>query len=229
MTLKPVTLLSMPAPLMLLSFLGLSCFLSGCRHSSRDGLVRRATPHEPTNLHAVERLPGNFQRVVVLPCHHEPEDELLVEYVDTVFRQELAKRRAFEPVFVNRAELRRMVGKSQLSPQEKLPENFLARLHAEHPGVAGVMFLEIFGYRAYKPLALGVRGKLVDLRSGDFIWAIDETFDAGNASVIAAAEDFQIREQVTTFSRHTHGSVLSSPRSFAKYVADAAFGTLPTR
>ena len=91
------------------------------------------------------------------------------------------------------------------------------------------MFLEVFAYRAYKPLALGVRGKLVDLRSRDFIWAIDETFDAGNASVIAAAENFQRRDQVINFSRHSHGSVLASPRIFAKYVADAAFGTLPTR
>jgi len=206
----------------------LTC-LGGCRHADRDKLVRAASPHSPTNIHAVERLPGNFQRVVVLPCHHEPEDELLVDYVDSVFRQELTKRRVFEPLFVSRPELRRMVGKSQLTPQERLPENFLARLLAEHPGVDGVMFLEIFGYRAYKPLALGVRGKLVDLRSGDFIWAIDETFDAGNASVMAAAENFQVRAHVTTFSKHSHGSVLSSPRIFAKYVADAAFGTLPTR
>ena len=122
-----------------------------------------------------------------------------------------------------------MVGKTQLTPQDKLPENFLARLLAEHPSVDGVMFLEIFGYRPYKPLALGVRGRLVDLRSGDFIWAIDETFDAGNASVIAAAENFQRRDQVTNFSRHSYGSVLASPRVFTKYVADAAFGTLPTR
>jgi hypothetical protein len=204
------------------------CF-SGCRHADRDKIVQRATPHVPSNLHSVERFPGNFQRVIVLPCHYFPEDELLLDYVDAVFRQELTKKRAFEPVFVSREELREMVGKTQLSPQGKLPENLLARLLSAHPGVDGVMFLEIFGYRAYKPLALGVRGKLVDLRSGDFIWALDETFDAGNASVIVAANEFQKREQVTTFSKHSHGSVLSSPRAFTKYVADAVFGTLPLR
>ena len=212
-----------------LLYVGLGLIFSGCRHADRDKIVRKAIPHVPSNIHSVDHLPGNFKRVVVLPCHHEPEDELLVEYVDSVFRQELTKRRAFEPVFLSRTELHRMIGKTQLTPQDKLPENFLARLLARHPGVDGVMFLEIFGYRAYKPLALGVRGKLVDLRSGDFIWAIDETFDAGNASVISAAEIFQQRDQVTTFSRHSHGSVLSSPRAFAKYVADATFGTLPIR
>ena len=226
---KQTNLISLQHCLPLFVFLGLACFLSGCRHADRDKIVRRATPHVPTNLHVVDQLPGNFQRVIVLPCHHEPEDELLIDYVDTVFRQELTKRRAFEPVFLSREELNRMIGKTQLTPQNKLPENFLARLLSKYPGVDGVMFLEIFGYRAYKPLALGVRGKLVDLRSGDFIWAIDETFDAGNASVISAAENFQQREQVTTFSRHSHGSVLSSPRAFTKYVADATFGTLPGR
>jgi len=209
--------------------LGISLFMGGCRHADRDKLVRKAAPHEPTNLHTVEKFPSNFKRVVVLPCHFLPEDQLLLDYIDSVFHQELAKKRLFEPVFINRSELRRMVGKTQLTPQEKLPENFLARMLAEYPGVDGVMFLEIFGYRPYKPLSLGVRGKLVDLRSGDFIWAIDEIFDAGNASVISAAENFQRREQVTNFSRHSHGSVLASPRVFTKYVADAAFGTLPTR
>jgi len=203
--------------------------LIGCRHADRDKIVRKAPLHTPTNIHSVEKLPDNFKRVVVLPCHHFPEDELLMDYADTVFRQELGKKRVFEPVFIDRTELRSMVGKTQLTPQEKLPENFLTRLLAKHPDVDGVMFLEIFGYRAYKPLSLGIRGRLVDLRSGDFIWAIDETFDAGNASVIAAAEDFQRRDQVTNFSRHSHGSVLSSPRVFTKYVADATFGTLPTR
>lgn len=215
---------------MLASGLLVTIFLLGaCQLSDRDRIVRKATPHMPTNLHAVERFPGNFQRVVVLPCHYEHEDGKVLDYVDSVFRQELTKQRSFEPVFISRPELARMVGKTQLTPQEKLPENFLVRLISKHPGVDGVMFLEVFSYRPYKPLALGVRGKLVDLRSGDFIWAIDETFDAGNASVIVAAENFQQREQVTTFSRHSHGSVLSSPRAFAKYVADATFGTLPSR
>ncbi|MFP6854539.1 MAG: hypothetical protein VB980_02050 [Opitutales bacterium] len=209
--------------------LGATCFSGGCRHADRDKIVSKAPPHEPTNLHSVEKFPDNFKRVIVLPCHHIPEDQLLVDYIDTVFRHELAKRRVFEPVFVSRNELHRLVGKTQLTPQEKLPENLLARLLAEYAGVDGVMFLEIFNYRAYKPLALGVRGRLVDLRSGDFIWAIDETFDAGNASIISAADEFQRRNQVTNFSRHSYGSVLTSPRVFTKYVANAAFGTLPTR
>ena len=71
--------------------LGIAFVSGGCRHADRDKIVRKATPHVPTNLHSVEKFPSNFKRVVVLPCHHFPEDELLVDYVDTVFRQELAK------------------------------------------------------------------------------------------------------------------------------------------
>ena len=127
--------------------LGTICLLGSCQLSDRDRIVRKATPHIPTNLHTVERFPGNFQRVVVLPCHYEPEDGMVLDYVDSVFRQELTKQRSFEPVFISRTELARMVGKTQLTPQEKLPENFLVRLGSEHPGVDGVMFLEVFAYR----------------------------------------------------------------------------------
>ena len=40
-------------------------------------------------------------------------------------------------------------------------------------------------------MSLGVRAKLVDLKSGEFMWAIDETFDAGHAGVILGASVFQ--------------------------------------
>jgi hypothetical protein len=78
-------------------------------------------------------------------------------------------------------------------------------------------------------MSLGVRSKLVDLKTGEFMWAIDETFDAGHASVIVGASQFQERSQVRALSDKTNGSVLHSPRNFTKYVASTVFSTLPKR
>ena len=78
-------------------------------------------------------------------------------------------------------------------------------------------------------MTIGIRGKLVDLKSGDFMWAIDETIDAGDASVIVAANLFQRGKHVNALSGKTSASVLQSPRLFTKFAAQAIFATLPTR
>ena len=50
-------------------------------------------------------------------------------------------------------------------------------------------------------MSLGVRSKLIDLKTGEFMWAIDETFDAGHASVIVGASEFQEIAQVRAFHK----------------------------
>ena len=59
--------------------------------------------------------------------------------------------------------------------------------------------------------------------------AIDETFDAGHANIIAGSRVFQEKNQVRALSDRTSGSVVQSPRIFAKYVASTTFSTLPMR
>jgi hypothetical protein len=61
------------------------------------------------------------------------------------------------------------------------------------------------------------------------MWAIDETFDAGHASVIVGASQFQDISQVRALSNKTKGSVLHSPRNFTKYVASTVFSTSPKK
>ena len=109
-----------------------------------------------------------------------------------------------------------------------LPETLLADIETA-TGANGILFVDLHSYRAYKPLALGIRAKLVNAKSTDFLWAIDEIFDAGQANVILAANQFQRGGQVNNISARTSGSATASPRVFAKYVANSIFSTLPTR
>ena len=201
---------------------------SSCRKFEQEKVLARAEPFVPTNLYPVERLPTYFNRVAVLPCYHADPDSPLLDYIDKVFHQELAQERIFETIRVSTDQMRRLFGLGRISSSSDLPENFLRTLD-EQTGANGVLFVDLDSYRPYRPMSLGVRAKLVDLKSGEFMWAIDETFDAGHAGVIVGASMFQEKAQVRALSSKTSGSVLHSHRVFSKYIASTVFSTLPMR
>ena len=203
-------------------------FSSGCRRFEEEKIVAQAEPFTPTNLYPIERLPEYFNRVIVLPCYYADQDSPLLGYVDEIFHQELSQERIFETVRLSAYQMKENFGVERVNSSQPLPENFLKRLE-ELTAANGVLFVDLDSYRAYRPLALGVKAKLVDLKSGEYMWAIDETFDSGHASVIAGANIFQKRAQVRAISSKTAGSTLHSPRIFSKYVALACFSTMPTR
>ena len=49
------------------------------------------------------------------------------------------------------------------------------------------------------------------------MWAIDETIDGGDASVVVSAINFQKSKHVQALSDKTMGSILQSPRLFSKF------------
>jgi hypothetical protein len=203
-------------------------FTYGCRRFEEEKIVAQAKPFIPKNLYPVERLPAYFNRVVVLPCFYSDQDAPVLDYVDEVFHQELSQERIFETLRLSPEQMKEHFGIERVASNLPLPENFLMRLE-ELTAANGVLFVDIDSYRAYRPLALGVRSKLVDLKTGEFMWAIDETFDSGHADVIAGTKIFQNQDQVRALSAKTSGSVMHSPRTFAKYVASSCFSTMPMR
>jgi len=209
-------------------FLCVFLALSSCRRFEQEKVVRQAEPFLPKNLYPTERLPTNFTRVAVLPCYFPDEDSPLLSYVDDVFHQELTKQRLFETVRLTTEQMKVLFGIRRLSSSGQLPETFLSDIEKQ-TGANGVLLMDLNSYRPYKPLSLSVRAKLVEIKSADFLWAIDETFDAGQPGVIAAASQFQRAIQVNNLSARTTGSATASPRTFAKYVAHSIFSTLPIR
>ena len=203
-------------------------FTNGCRRFEEEKLVAQAEPFIPKNLYPIERLPTHFNRVVVLPCFYSDQDSPILDYVDEVFHQELSQERIFETLRLSPEQMKEHFGVERVASNLPLPENFLMRLE-ELTAANGVLFVDIDSYRPYRPLALGVRSKLVDLKTGEFMWAIDETFDSGHADVIAGTKVFQNQSQVRAISAKTSGSVMHSPRIFAKYVASSCFSTMPMR
>ena len=209
-------------------FLFVTLAFCSCRRFEQEKVVRQAEPFVPKNLYPTERLPISFTRVAVLPCYFADEDSPLLDYADEVFLQELTKQRLFETVRVSTEQMKVLFGVRRLSSSGELPETFLSDIE-NATGANGVLLMDLDSYRAYKPLALSIRSKLVDIKSSDFLWAIDETFDAGQPNVIVAASQFQRVAQVNNISARTTGSATASPRTFAKYVANSTFSTLPIR
>ncbi|MBT3567916.1 MAG: hypothetical protein HN494_03640 [Opitutae bacterium] len=217
----------MKTPYLPISLCVILAFCS-CRRFEQEKIVRQAEPFLPKNLYPTERLPIGFTRVAVLPCYFADEDSPLLDYVDEVFLQELTKQRLFETVQISTEQMKTLFGVRRLSSSGELPETFLPDIE-NATGANGVLLVDLGSYRAYKPLALSIRSKLVDIKSSDFLWAIDETFDAGQPDVILAASQFQRVAQVNNISARTAGSATASPRAFAKYVANSTFSTLPIR
>ena len=203
-------------------------FLSSCRKFKEEEVIAKADPFQPTNIYPIERLPLHFNRVVLLPCSYPDPDNAILKFCDQIFYQELSQERIFEIIHLSTEELRSLVGHKRVSSTQRLPANFLKILE-DYTSANGVMFIDLDSYKPFRPMSLGVRAKLIDLKTGEFMWAIDETFDAGHASVIVGASQYQDTSQVRALSDRTSGSVLHSPRNFSKYVASTIFSTLPKR
>lgn len=213
---------------LILAFLTIS-ILTGCTAHQRYDLEENTyTPYAPTNYTCAECLPQHVKRVVLLPIYSEDVEGQLANNLDDTLGHELQKQNRFEVVKVSRHQLKGQFRKEQMSSVDVLPYDLLEKFNNKYAADA-VLFVDLTEYRPYKPMALGMRSKLVDVFSGDLLWSFDETFDTGNPHVAVAARRFQLGHQKTTFPLDSGTSVLKSPHRFSQYVAYNMFRTLPVR
>ena len=177
------------------------------------------------------KLSLNLQRVAVLPIAAETAGSDLPEGCQTltpVLWEQLVKTKKFEVVAVDAATLRSRTGQVNWTGGENLPPDFLAFLRREY-GCDGVLFAELTAYRAYAPLAVGWRLKLVDARSGQIVWSVDELFDAARPGVFRAAQRIERPGFVMPFFHDENWVAVNSPQRFGRYSAAIVLETLPER
>lgn len=195
-------------------------------------------------------LPKDLKRVVVLPlvCDESRVDlSRGCEMLDSIFQAELVKTKKFEVIPSGSEMLRSLTGRFGWTGAEVLPADFFDSLQHAY-GCDAVLFCQLTAFRAYAPLAIGWRLKLVDVHTQKIIWAADEIFDAGEPLVASSAEQFQKQQQ------NVHGqtksllktllkladreplsalddqwAILNSPRYFGQYSAEKLLQTLPER
>jgi hypothetical protein len=167
-----------------------------------------------------------MRRVALLPVWHERYTADVLRNIDIAFNEELAKKAIFEVVPVTRNAMEGMIGRRELSSVERIPGDLFLRLK-ELYGVEGVMLTDITHFSPYRPVAIGVRSKLVDIESGRIHWASDVMYDSSNSAVAVAAKEYQKVLGASGFPIMADGgAVLMSPRMFAQFAAYSNYASL---
>lgn len=209
-------------------FLLAPLLLAGCAFLEIELPPPPVPAFAPTNYRGETRLSADIQRVAVLPVHGgEVADPESSAALDPVLLTALQRQVRFEIVSLSRADCLRMFGAPSFSSTEALPAGILEKIASTY-AVDAVLFTDITVYHPYRPLALGFRAKLATPREVRLIWAFDEVFSAGQASMLTSVKDYY---QGTDKSApmDISGAVLQSPTRFGAVAADLMFKTLPPR
>jgi len=209
----------------------LTLALAGCQSAPLHISLLQRNYH-PDNVFAYPpKLSLNLQRVAVLPIAAESSENDLpagCETLTPILWEQLVKTKRFELVAVDPARLHAGTGQIGWTGTETLPPDFLTFLRREY-GCDGVLFAELTTYRAYAPLAVGWRFKLVDARSGQVIWSADEIFDAARPDVARSMQRFEGAGVSLPFFRQESWLANNSPSQFGRYSAATLLDTLPDR
>jgi hypothetical protein len=232
-----------------------SAILAGCS-TPLNGLLSRTPDYRPTNVFLYSpALPADVKRVTVLPlaCDYQRMDLCDgCELLSPIVQAELIKTKKFEIVPVSPDVLRSRTGRTTWMGTEVLPRNLFDSLREVY-GCDAVLFCQLTTFRAYAPLAIGWRMKLVDARTRQTLWAADDLVDAGQAAVLNGLKHYRQAEvgtpdedQESLFNRLldlplSFAEVQSSPasqdnwlmqsstRRFGQYAAAQVLTTLPSR
>ncbi len=205
---------------------------TGCASDLRTRFVVPGPIYMPTNVfRAGDKLPAGLKRVAVLPMTPAGAGTELAQAPATLgplLIQELGKSGRFEVLPLTEAALKQATGRSGWSASEVFPTNFFDRLRAA-TGCDAVLFSEVTAYKAYPPMVMGWRLRLMDVDGPTVWWAVDEVFDAAQGPVANAAKRYHLTNAGKPAELTDPGEVLLSPRRFAGYAANALVATCPKR
>ena len=211
--------------------LAIGLILAGCQ-TPKPSLPELGARFEPKNVYrAVDALPGNLQRVVLMPVTLSTPELATLDHrnqLAKILEEELRKTHRFEVIKATPEELRRGFGKDAFSAGEPLPADLLTRIQSAH-SADGVIFAQLASYRPFPPVAIGWELRLVTADQGGTLWSIDETFDASQAEVARSARDYFRGHHTGASELADPQSDLRSPSRFCRYTAQTVWQTLPKR
>jgi hypothetical protein len=181
--------------------------------------------------------PSGMRRIAILPIYTTRPIGDAERDMDGIFRGEFSKVVKYEIVQVTRQDMKTLFNRDSFSSAEIIPPDLIRVLRQKY-GADAVLFTDFTVFRPYRPLAIGVRTKIVDLKNMDVIWMADGIVDAAEPSVADTATHFAstglqmnyVSPTIPKGKDREHGSgnqiILQSPRLFAGFVAHDAFSSL---
>lgn len=94
-------------------------------------------------------------------------------------------------------------------------------------GADAIVFGNIMRYTPYPHLGVGLRLKMVDLRYGSLVWALEEVWDSTDKSTEQRMRQFFDRQMRTGYQPMNWEILITSPMAFHKFVVYEAAQTLP--
>ncbi|MEI8292717.1 MAG: hypothetical protein WCG66_01880 [bacterium] len=194
-------------------------------------------PPQDLSANAGVRWPAGMRRLAVLPIFSNRPIDQTQRDMDGIFRAELSKVVKYEIVQVNRSDMASLMNREAVSSSEIIPSSVIAMLRQKY-GADAVLFTDFTLFRPYRPLAIGVRSKIVDLKTMDILWMADGILDSAEPDVSELATQFSdsglqmryISSKVPKGREREKGSgnqiILQSPRLYATFVAHEAFSSL---
>jgi hypothetical protein len=206
--------------------------VTGCHTIATPSDLVRGKGYRPQNIYAESpALPKNIRRVVVLPLVCDESDTVMNDgraTLEPVLVSELIKTKKFEVVTSDGAFLKNRAGRADWTSEESLPPDLFALLR-ENSACDAVLFARLTVFRAYPPLAVGWRLRLVNAETGRTIWSADEVFNGGEPSVKDGARRLQLLAERDASSAPDEWFMQNSPAKFGQYTAASLFATLPAR
>lgn len=204
--------------------------LPGCSTKPlRDPIL--GPDHQINNVYRKEGvMPGNVRRVAVLPLSFNEVNgtgSAGRETLEPVLRVELGKVARFESFYSTPAQLQLWSGRERWDDYDELPPGFLKVL-AARTGADSILFTRLTHFKAYPPMIIGWRMKLVTTE-GDVIWTADEVFDAAEETVSNSARRYDRAHTKNNPVLEDSRSILLSPTKFGQYTLSTLFNTLPVR
>jgi len=201
---------------------------TGCAFLEIDPPSVPVAAYVPSNHQGDARLPRDLQRVAMLPAHGgnhaDPESS---SALDPVLLAALQRQVRFEVVTISREDCRRLFGAGSIGSTEALPPGLLEKIAATY-AVDAVLFTDITVYQPYRPLTVGLRGKLASAKDMRLVWAFDEVFSGEDAAMRTSVHDYYANVDKSR-AMDVSSAVLQSPTRFGAVAADLMFRTLPPR
>ena len=212
--------------------LGACTLATGCHTVATPSDLVRGKGYQPQNIYSESPvLPKNIRRVVVLPLVCDENDTIMNDgraTLEPVLLSELIKTKKFEVVTSDGAFLKNRAGRADWTSEETLPPDLFTLLR-ENSACDAVLFARLTVYRAYPPLQVGWRLRLVNAETGRTIWSADEVFNGGEPSVKDGARRHQLIADRDPSGAPEEWFIQNSPVKFGQYTAASLFTTLPAR